>query len=236
MNQVEDRSLENTNRVGYYASLSLAALSAVTFAVAISTPPLSGPFCTSSCMQYPYAQAAWRVPQDFLWMYPALLLSLNYTVFAACIHLRTGAEKRIFSLLGLAFGLLCTACLSMDYFVQLFVVQPSLLGGEGEGLALLSQYNPHGVFVVLEELGYLLMALSFLGFAAVFPQGTRLQNAVRRVFGGGFGLMILTLVLISLGFGLRREYIFECYAILIAYLVLVINGILLSRWFRRVGD
>jgi hypothetical protein len=32
------------------------------------------------------------------------------------------------------------------------VVQPSLLSGESEGLAIISQYNPHGVFIAMQDL------------------------------------------------------------------------------------
>lgn len=32
--------------------------------------------------------------------------------------------------------------------------------GETEGITLLTQYNAHGIFIALEELGYLLMSLS----------------------------------------------------------------------------
>ena len=51
------------------------------------------------------------------------------------------------------------------YFVQFSMVPVSLMNGQSEGIALLTQYNPYGVFIVLEELGYLLMSLSFVFLA-----------------------------------------------------------------------
>jgi hypothetical protein len=33
-------------------------------------------------------------------------------------------------------------------------MQPSLLKGETEGLTLFLQYNPDGIFIALEDLGY----------------------------------------------------------------------------------
>jgi len=43
---------------------------------------------------------------------------------------------------------------------------------------MMIQYNPHGVFLALEELGYLLMSLSFLFMAPVFAGRSRLESAV----------------------------------------------------------
>jgi hypothetical protein len=34
-------------------------------------------------------------------------------------------------------------------------LQPSLLAGETEGIAMLSQFNPHGLFIILEEPGFI---------------------------------------------------------------------------------
>jgi len=65
-----------------------------------------------------------------------------------------------------------------DYFVQLTVVQPSLLAGERDGIALLSQYNPHGLFIALEELGYLLISLSLVCLMPALPPATRLERTV----------------------------------------------------------
>jgi len=45
----------------------------------------------------------------------------------------------------------------------------SLMNSETEGLAALIQYNPHGVFLALEELGYMIMSLPFLFMALGLP-------------------------------------------------------------------
>jgi hypothetical protein len=39
---------------------------------------------------------------------------------------------------------------------------PSLLKGEVGNLSLLSQYNPHGLFIALEDTSYLIMAVALL--------------------------------------------------------------------------
>ena len=86
---------------------------------------------------------------------------------------------------------------------------------------------------MLEELGYLLMSLSFLLLAPVFAEGGRLAWAVRWVFVGGFALTVVFLGAISAVYGLERMDRFEIAAISVAWLVLAVNGILLDLLFRR---
>jgi hypothetical membrane protein len=107
------------------------------------------------------------------------------------------------------------------------------MSGETEGITLLTQYNAHGVFIVLEELGYLLMSLSFLFMAPVFINKNRLEVAVRWVFIISFLLTVLALTLISINYGLDRQDRFEVAVISIDWLVLIVNGILLSIVFKQ---
>ncbi len=86
---------------------------------------------------------------------------------------------------------------------------------------------------MLEELGYLLMALSFLFVALVFTGKDRLSRAVRWVFIAGFGLAIIALIAFSALYGLDRQDRFEVAIISIDWLVLITNGILVSRMFKR---
>jgi hypothetical protein len=139
----------------------------------------------------------------------------------------------VYGQIGLSFALLSAVVLLGDYFVQFSVVPISLMNGHTEGIALLTQYNPYGVFIVLEELGYLLMSLSFVFLAPVFADQGRLASAVRWVFVAGFVLTTAFLVVISAYYGLERMDRFEIAAISIEWLVLVVNGILLSVLFRR---
>ena len=107
------------------------------------------------------------------------------------------------------------------------------MNGETEGIAALIQYNSHGVFLVLEELGYLIMSLSFLFVAPVFANRSRLESAVRWIFIIGFVLAIVSLAVISVSYGLERLDRFEVAVITIDWLVLIVNGVLLSIVFRR---
>jgi hypothetical protein len=74
----------------------------------------------------------------------------------------------------------------------------SLLRGELAGLSLLSQYNPHGVFIALEDIGYLMMSAALLFAAGVFTRRRRLERAVRRLFiiGGGLGVGALPILIV----------------------------------------
>ena len=120
-----------------------------------------------------------------------------------------------------------------DYFVQFSMVPVSLMNGQTEGIALLTRYNPYGVFIVLEELGYLLMSLSFVFLAPVFATQGRLASAVRWVFVAEFVLTTAFLIVISTVYGLERMDRFEIAAISINWLVLIVNGVLMSVLFRR---
>lgn len=222
--------------IGFYTALSTAFVTAITFAIAINTPPISGVFCVEGCIDYPYTDIADRFPRDYFWMYPAMLMMLLYTVLMISIHHFAPPEKKIYSHSGLAFALMSAAVLLINYFVQLSVIQPSIIKGETEGIALLTQYNPHGLFIALEEIGYILMSLSFFCVAPVFSKKNRPENAVRWIFLLNFVLTAAAFGLIAYAYGLERDYLFEVVVISITWLVLVVGGILLSIIFRCRND
>jgi hypothetical protein len=226
-------STATSKRFGYYAAIFTAVITIVTFGFAITAVPISGAYCLEDCIEYPYLDTASQYPKDFLWMPLAILLVLAYVALMVAIHTTTPGQKKIFSQVGLSFALIAATLLASDYFVQFTVIPVSLRNNETEGLAMLIQYNPHGVFIALEELGYLLMSLSFLFVAPVFAARNRLEIAIRWVFLGAFILTALALGWTSIRYGLDREYRFEVIVISINWLVLIINGILLSLVFRK---
>jgi len=166
-------------------------------------------------------------------MYPAIFLSLVYFVLMVSIHYFAPGDSKIFSHVGLSFALISTATLVMDYFLQVSVIQASLIQGETEGIALLSQFNAHGIFIVLEEIGFFMMSLSMLCMAPVFVGHTKVENAVRWLFISCFALTALAFTLYSIFYGIHREYRFEVATISINWLTLIASGILLSIVFRR---
>lgn len=164
-------------------------------------------------------------------MYLAVIQLLVYMIWLVSLHACAPQPKKIFRQIGLVFGLMAGLILVSDYFVQFSVVPVSLMNGEMEGITLLTQYNPHGVFIVLEELGYLLMSLSFVFLAPAFSGKTRLETAVQWIFIAGFVLALVALGMVSFNYGLERQDRFEVAIISIDWLVLFINGFLISRVF-----
>ena len=232
--EVGTESLTATsNRVGLYSAILTALTTLVTFSLAIIAIPNSGAGCRENCFEYPYVNTLSEFPRDYLWMPPAMLLVVFYVILVVSIHAYAAQHKSIYSQIGLSFALIAAGILLSDYFIQFSVVPVSLMNQETEGIALLTQYNAHGIFIVLEELGYLLMSLSFLFLAPVFANRDRLASVVRWVFIAGFVLTMVFWVVISVIHGLDRMDRFEVAVISINWLVLVLNGVLLSVLFRR---
>ncbi|KKQ46133.1 MAG: hypothetical protein US63_C0006G0010 [Candidatus Moranbacteria bacterium GW2011_GWC2_37_8] len=220
------------NKLGFYSSISTVVLTLITFGIAILTPPFSGPYCKGSCFVYPYLDIASRFPRDYYWIFPAMFLMIAYLVLMVCIHRWASGEKKIYSQIGLYFALMSAFVLISDYFVQLSVIQPSLLNGETDGISMLTQYNPHGIFIVLEELGFIFMSVSFLFLAFVFSDG-KLQKAIRWTFASAFVLTAVAFIAYSTIYGLSREYRFEVASISINWLALIVSGILLAVIFNN---
>jgi hypothetical protein len=107
--------------------------------------------------------------------------------------------------------------------------------GELDGLAALTQYNPHGVFIALEEAGYLLMAVAFLFADLAIPPANRLYRLIRWVFGIGFTAVTILFVGLSIAYGLDVEYRFEVAAIAVDWTVLIVTGSLLAVSYWRAG-
>jgi hypothetical protein len=220
-------------RLGFWTALLTAAVTALAFGLAVTTLPVSGPFCTGRCVAYPYHDVAALVPHDYIWMYPALLLLGLFVMLMACLHQAAAEGRRLYSLIGLLFGAMAAAVLAVDYYIQIATLQPSIVNGEVEGLALITQYNPHGIFIALEELGYLLMSLAFLFAGFVFTGTTRLDRAIRWLLIGGAVAAFAAYGALSLIYGRGLEYRFEVAVITINWTLLVVVGVLLSAWFRR---
>jgi hypothetical protein len=155
-------------------------------------------------VDYPYLDTLGQYPRDFLWMPLAITLVLAYVSLMVSIHAYVPKDRKIFSQAGLSFGLITAGILVSDYYIQFSAIPMSLANNETEGLAMLIQYNPHGVFIALEELGYL-MSLSFLFVGIALPKRNRLEAVIRWIFVIGFGLAMVSLTAVALRFGLGRE-------------------------------
>jgi hypothetical protein len=216
-----------TCRFGYWSALATTVLTVVSFALALTAVPDRVPYPFTSHV----ITEQW--PGDYLWMYPAMVLMVVFVALVAAIHGYAPPARKIYSLVGLCVASVAAAILLMDYYVQVTAMQPSLEKGQLDGWAMLTMYNPHGVFIALEEIGYLLMSLVFLCLAAAFVQRSRLERSIRWLFTLSFAAVLLSLVVVAATRGIDRGDRFEIIVISIVWLTLIVAGPLLAIVFRH---
>src|SRR5664280_1149281 len=108
-------------------------------------------------------------------------------------------------------------------------VQPSIINGEQDGLSLWSQYNPHGAFIALESLGYLLLSLALVAVAGIVPGSGVLRRTVRVASGALGCLGVVALPVQAAVLGSNLNYTYEVTALSIVWTAIVIVPILLTR-------
>lgn len=221
------------NRWLFPIAVSVAVAAAAGLVVGLFTPPHSGPYCRGDCIGYPYSGGAQFVPRDFWWQYPAALTAVLALAFVSAQPARQSEGARMAHRVAASLAALAAGVLVTDYGIQLMVVQPSLLKGETEGLAVWSQLNPHGVFIALENIGYLLLALAFLSLGAAMAVRARLERAARIVFIAGGAVTVLALIGYAAAYRSDLNDRFEVVAIAVDWLVLIIAGTLLAVAARR---
>ncbi|MEU5265557.1 hypothetical protein [Amycolatopsis sp. NPDC021455] len=206
-----------------------ALLSVVTLVAGITTPPRSGVFCRGPCVAYPYTDVAAFVPRDYWWMYPGLALALLVVVFVVCLARWAPSGHGLLAVVSVCSTAIGAAVLVVDYGVQLSVVQPALLAGQTDGLTLWSQYNPHGLFIALENIGYALLggAMLLLG-VALAQHRARAPRVVGRVLGIGGALSVALLVVLVSIYRADLDVHYEVAAVLVTWLVLTVTGTLVA--------
>jgi hypothetical protein len=214
-------------RFGFWIALATSGTTVVTFALALTALPDKVP--------YPFTSEviARQWPGDYYWMFPAMLLMLVFVALLAAVHESAAPEGRLYSRLAFGVGAIAASVLLIDYYIQATVMPISLEKGQLEGWAMLTQYNPNGAFIALEELGYLLMSVVFLCLVPVFRGGSHAERGVRWLFLLSFGSAVLSLVVVSAVRGIDRADVFEIAIITIVWLTLIVGGLLLSRIYRR---
>ncbi|MFC2086511.1 hypothetical protein ACFLQ9_02200 [Bacteroidota bacterium] len=228
-----DNNQNKLLKFGFYSALSLSILTIVTFAFAMMAIPPSGPNCPANCMEYPFPDILSYYPRDYFWMYLAIFQLFAYIIFMISNHFIAPIEKKLYSFISVAFALISVIVLLIAYFTQFAVVPISVMKGETEGIALITQYNGHGIFIAMEELGYITMSISFLFLALVFSMKTRLEKSIRLILMAPFIVTVLSFVIYSVKFGIDRDYRFEVATISINWLVTIAAGILISIFIKR---
>lgn len=217
--------------VAGYSSACTAVLTAISFSLACYAVPIAGPYCPyeSDCIRYPYVHAiSDRFPRDYLWMIASIPMLMSYLVTVASVQAWSPTNEKVHGTIALAFATAATTILVADYFVQLAVIQPSILASEMDsGLALLTMYNDKGVFIALEEVGYVFMSASLLALAPLF------SGMLRLTLVAAFALTVLSLLYYTIAYGWERSYRFEVAVIAIDWTTLIVCGPLMSRRFWR---
>jgi len=122
-------------------------------------------------------------------MLPGFLVVLPFLPMMAAIHYSSQSDRRVYTLLGVAFASLAVAMLGFQYYSQITVVRYNLIAGEESALGLFVLGNPHSFFWPLEALGYGFMGLSTLFAAFAFTEGS-LDRWIRLLFitNGALGI------------------------------------------------
>lgn len=230
---MSEHAERNAARLAVFWSSVILALSPVAATIVVA-PARSGPFCPQDCVSYPFADIAGLYPHEYLWMYAMLVACFAMVALGAAAVSLTPVPRRSIARIGQGFGLMASTVLAICYFIQIEVIQPSVLAGETEGIAVLTQYNDHGVFIALEDLGYLALALAFSGLTAGLKPLGRLFGFAFFVAQAGAVLVVLAFVIISVVYGVNRSYYFEVFAILIDWIVMLVAGGLMAVGTMRM--
>lgn len=214
-------------RFGSGVAVATGVLTVVTFGLALTALPDKVP--------YPFTEAviAEQWPGDYYWMYPAMVLMVLFVALVAAVHERAPVERKVFSRVALVLAGIAAAVLLIDYYVQASVLPISLEKGQLDGWSMLTQYNPNGVFIALEELGYLLMSLALLTLVPALSTESWAERVLRRLFTASAAAVALALVAVSVWLGTDRGDVFEIAVISIVWLTLIVTSPLLAVVLRR---
>ena len=155
----------------------------------------------------------------------SLLLAPSFVVMMVSVHYAAPLEKKIWSHIGIAFAILYAALISIVYVTWLFVVEPHVLRGEANQVALL-MLTPGSFMQMVDGLGYTFMGVALFFVAPVFA-GKRLEHWIRwlcLLSGPGAVLVFLSYVFYIIPLGVAEWIITPALAILLAV------------YFRRAGD
>jgi hypothetical protein len=159
-------SVDPVRRIGVWSAI-VAALSGGAFTVGV----LLG---ISGALARPWDAAASLVP--------SLLLAPAFVVLLVSLHHSVPSTKKIWTHLAVAFACIYAPLCAMAYVVELSVVQPLVVRGQADQVALLTLARfgtqPNTVFTAIDGLGYAFMSLACL-FAAVALGPSGLERWIR---------------------------------------------------------
>jgi hypothetical protein len=158
---------------------------------------------------------------------PSLVLAPAFLALVVSVHSSVPEAMRGWTRLAAAFAAVYVPLTTSAYVVELAVVEPLVLRGQGDRAALLTLTRMDSVFNAVDGLGYAFMSVAAV-FAARAFEGGRLERWIRR-------LLIVTGLLavpILLTYFVDRGFI---YVAGLWGLTVPAAGILLAVYFRRGG-
>ena len=221
------------NRQSLWAAILTAVMAVISLAMAITTLPRSGPYCRSGCVGYPYTDAAAYVPRDYLWMYPAIVLTLLAMALMECIHFQMPPSRALLSRIGVAFTIMGVAILVVDYAIQLTFLQWHCSLARPRACPRGRNTTRTGYSSRLRTSGMYCLTSASSSSGLRWCVCRRGSVGCRLGLRGGGALTLVLLVFYSVFYRVRLDYRFEVTAILITWLVLIVAPVLLSIAFRR---
>ncbi len=175
------------NRLGFWSAVFIVALVALIDAGMILSTLL---FPMTSITSIEAYASSFSSMQMFPFV-PSLILPTIFVTMMFSIHYYAPEEKKALSQLGFSFALICAAILSIHYYIQLTVVQQSLLNNELSGIWQLAAPNPHSFFWTFAALGYGFMGIAVLLVAPIFKEKS--ERAIKWLFAanGVIGISFL---------------------------------------------
>jgi len=113
-------------------------------------------------------------------VFPSLIMACTYVVFTVAIHYYAQEDKKIFSHLSIAFGLIYAIISIANYLIQLITVIPSIEKQNLNGLDVLVAGYPNSIFFALMA-SYFFMCVSALFVSFVF-NNEKGQKSIKILF------------------------------------------------------
>lgn len=209
------------NRLGFWSAVAITLLVVLIDAGMIASNLLY-PITTITSIE---SYAAQFSPIQMLPFIPSFVLAPVFVILMLCIYHIAAEDKKILGQLGLAFGVVCAAILSLHYYIQLTVVQQGLVNGDLAGLWQFATPNPNSLFWTFAALGYGFMGFALLSVAPIFTEKSSRPIKWLFVANGLVGVVFL----VGNALGLFAVNIFVSF---IWGVLFPIATILLARRFR----
>lgn len=233
MSNIFQSSDVNLLKAGKYASLTVAFLTIITFIFAMIAIPISGanaPVDTE--FSYPFLNTLKQFPGDFIWQYFAMIQIISFLIFINIIKINLPSNKQLYANISSHFALLSSGVLLINYYCQVMVIPSSLAANNTEGIGLIIQYNPYGLFIAMEELGYILMSMSLFSIAPIFSKKSNGFTVKLTIIIASI-LAFISFVSITAIYGVNKLDRFEVAIMTITWFSLIIVGILVNRLFNK---